>query len=30
LQRHFNTASLKGFGIDEMSAGLMSAGACLH
>ncbi|MGA1277697.1 MAG: DNA mismatch repair protein MutS [Candidatus Kapaibacteriota bacterium] len=30
LLRHFNTASLKGFGIDEMTAGLMSAGACLQ
>ena len=30
LLRHFNTASLKGYGIDEMSAGLMSAGACLQ
>ncbi len=30
LQRHFNTNSLKGFGIDEMTAGIMSAGACLH
>lgn len=30
LQRHFNTQNLKGFGIDEMTAGIMSAGACLQ
>lgn len=30
LLRHFNTANLKGFGIQDMTAGIMSAGACLH
>jgi len=30
LQKHFNTQNLKGFGIDEMTAGITSAGACLH
>lgn len=30
LLRHFNTANLKGFGIEEMTAGIMSAGALLH
>lgn len=30
LIRHFNTQSLKGFGIDGMSIGIMSAGAVMH
>ena len=30
LLRHFNTKSLKGFGIDEMTAGVVAAGAVLH
>jgi DNA mismatch repair protein MutS len=30
LIRHFNTQSLKGFGIDTMSIGIMSAGAVMH
>ncbi|GAB1405994.1 MAG: DNA mismatch repair protein MutS [Lentimicrobiaceae bacterium] len=30
LLRHFNTRSLKGFGIEEMSSGIIAAGACLH
>lgn len=30
LIRHFNTATLKGFGLEEMTAGMMSAGACLQ
>jgi DNA mismatch repair protein MutS len=30
LIRHFNTQSLKGFGIDTMSIGIISAGAVMH
>lgn len=30
LIRHFNTQSLKGFGIDTMSIGILSAGAVMH
>ncbi|MFN8359485.1 MAG: DNA mismatch repair protein MutS [Candidatus Kapaibacterium sp.] len=30
LIRHFKTHSLKGFGVEEMSAGLIAAGAALH
>lgn len=30
LIRHFNTASLKGFGIQEMELAVIAAGACLH
>ena len=30
LIKHFETANLKGFGIDEMPAGIMAAGAALH
>ena len=30
LLRHFKTANLKGFGIEEMSAGIAAAGAALH
>jgi len=30
LLRHFQTHSLKGFGVDGLAAGLCAAGACLH
>jgi DNA mismatch repair protein MutS len=30
LLRHFKTASLKGFGVEEQTAGLVAAGAALH
>lgn len=30
LQRHFGTKSLKGFGVDELDAGITAAGAILH
>ncbi len=30
LLRHFQTHSLKGFGVDGLEAGLCAAGACLH
>src|ERR1700761_1329636 len=30
LLKHFQTHSLKGFGIDEMAAGIIAAGAVLH
>ncbi|MCC7301689.1 MAG: DNA mismatch repair protein MutS [Bacteroidia bacterium] len=30
LTRHFNTPTLKGFGIDELGAGIIAAGAALH
>lgn len=30
LTRHFGTASLKGFGIEEQSAGIIAAGVALH
>ncbi|MCB0759939.1 MAG: DNA mismatch repair protein MutS [Flavobacteriales bacterium] len=30
LLKHFQTASLKGFGIDEMSLGIVASGAVLH
>ncbi|MEW5798081.1 MAG: DNA mismatch repair protein MutS [Bacteroidota bacterium] len=30
LIRHFNTQSLKGFGIDRMSIGIIAAGAVMH
>lgn len=30
LLKQFNTLSLKGFGIDEMSCAIIAAGACLH
>lgn len=30
LTNHFNTVTLKGFGIDRLSAGLVAAGAVLH
>lgn len=30
LKRHFETASLKGFGVQEMSLSIISAGAILH
>jgi len=30
LQKHFGTVSLKGFGIDEMEAAVIAAGAALH
>lgn len=30
LLRHFGTASLKGFGVEEMSAGIVAAGVALH
>lgn len=30
LTRHFNTATLKGFGVEEMEAGIIAAGAVLH
>ena len=30
LNRHFNTTSLKGFGVDDFPRGIIAAGACLH
>lgn len=30
LQKHFQTSSLKGFGVEEMPAGIVAAGAALH
>jgi DNA mismatch repair protein MutS len=30
LIQHFNTANLKGFGINEMKAAIVAAGVCLH
>jgi DNA mismatch repair protein MutS len=30
LQRHFGTITLKGFGIDQLSLGIVAAGAALH
>lgn len=30
LQSHFQTQTLKGFGIDELHLGILAAGACLH
>lgn len=30
LLRHFNTVSLKGFGIEDMNSGIIAAGASLH
>lgn len=30
LLRHFNTTSLKGFGVDKLPFGIIAAGACLH
>lgn len=30
LLRHFNTRSLKGFGVEEMPAGVIAAGAAMH
>ena len=30
LNRHFNTASLKGFGVDDFPKGIIAAGACIH
>ena len=30
LLRHFNTLSLKGFGIEDMNSGIIAAGASLH
>lgn len=30
LTRHFQTASLKGFGVEELEAGIIAAGAVLH
>lgn len=30
LLRHFNTKSLKGFGIDNMKSGIIAAGAAIH
>ncbi len=30
LQKHFQTTSLKGFGVEEMAAGIVAAGAALH
>ncbi len=30
LQQHFKTKSLKGFGLDQFSSGIISAGAVLH
>lgn len=30
LSSHFNTKSLKGFGIEDLSLGIVAAGACLH
>ncbi len=30
LNRHFNTTSLKGFGVDDFPKGIVAAGACIH
>jgi len=30
LLRHFNTTSLKGFGVEKLPYGIIAAGACLH
>ena len=30
LQKHFNTSSLKGFGLEHFTSGIISAGAVLH
>ena len=30
LNRHFNTSSLKGFGVDDFPKGIIAAGACIH
>ena len=30
LNRHFNTSSLKGFGVDDFPKGIVAAGACIH
>ena len=30
LNRHFNTKSLKGFGVDDFPKGIIAAGACIH
>ena len=30
LNRHFNTNSLKGFGVDDFPKGIIAAGACIH
>ena len=30
LNRHFNTNSLKGFGVDDFPKGIVAAGACIH
>ena len=30
LNRHFNTTTLKGFGVDDFPKGIVAAGACLH
>ena len=30
LNRHFNTTSLKGFGVDDFPNGIVAAGACIH
>ena len=30
LQKHFGTTSLKGFGVEEMEAGVIASGAALH
>jgi len=30
LNNHFNTSTLKGFGIEEMTSGIIAAGAALH
>ena len=30
LNKHFNTTSLKGFGVDDFPKGIIAAGACIH
>ena len=30
LNKHFNTTSLKGFGVDDFPKGIVAAGACIH
>ncbi len=30
LNRHFNTSSLKGFGVDDFPKGIVAAGVCIH
>ena len=30
LNRHFDTSSLKGFGVDDFPKGIIAAGACIH